>query len=45
MSVLAVSEERPTCRFWYETEDELLRFSPGQLAEIRKSSLSSLLCR
>ena len=31
-------------RFWYETEDPLLRFSPSQLAEIRRVTLSSLLC-
>jgi len=32
-------------RFWYETGEPQLRFSPGQLGEIRGSSLSGLLCR
>ena len=32
-------------RFWYETGDERLRFTEDQLAEIRGSSLSGLLCR
>ena len=31
-------------RFWYETEDEDIRFSVDQLAEIRSVSLSGLLC-
>jgi len=32
-------------RFWYENGDELTRFSPGQLQEIRGATLSALLCR
>eukprot|EP00095_Tigriopus_kingsejongensis_P000525 snap_masked-scaffold356_size197960-processed-gene-0.10 protein:Tk00525 transcript:snap_masked-scaffold356_size197960-processed-gene-0.10-mRNA-1 annotation:"Peroxidasin" len=32
-------------RFWYETPDENLRFAPEQLQEIRKVTLSSLICR
>lgn len=31
-------------RYWFETEDETLKFSPGQLEEIRKSSLSKIVC-
>ena len=33
------------CRFWYETGDVNLKFSEAQLAQIRGSSLSALLCR
>ena len=32
-------------RFWYETGDPTLRFSPQQLEEIRKVRLSSVMCR
>ena len=32
-------------RFWYETGDDMLRFTEEQLTEIRRSSLSGLLCR
>ncbi|CAG2162961.1 unnamed protein product [Oppiella nova] len=31
-------------RFWYETSDPFLRFSEPQLAEIRKITLSKVLC-
>ncbi|XP_050420959.1 heme peroxidase 2 [Adelges cooleyi] len=31
-------------RFWYETDDPLLRFSEAQLTEIRKATLSKILC-
>ena len=32
-------------RFWYENGDQLTRFSPSQLQEIRGTTLSALLCR
>jgi len=32
-------------RFWYETGDEGIRFTKEQLAEIRKITLSALVCR
>ena len=32
-------------RFWYETDDEGIKFSEKQLAEIRNLSLSALVCR
>jgi len=32
-------------RFWYESGDPTVRFTPAQLQEVRVSSLSSLLCR
>ena len=32
-------------RFWYETSDPALRFTEGQLKQIRKVSLSGLLCQ
>ena len=35
----------PRPRFWYETSDPLLQFSPPQLTEIRQDSLAALLCR
>ncbi|GIX95965.1 peroxidasin [Caerostris extrusa] len=31
-------------KFWYETSNPLLRFTEGQLTEIRKSTLSKILC-
>ena len=31
-------------RFWYETADPLLRFTPDQLATIRNMSFSRILC-
>lgn len=31
-------------RFWHETDDPWVRFSPAQLAEIRKSLLSKVIC-
>ncbi|KAK7573454.1 hypothetical protein V9T40_010645 [Parthenolecanium corni] len=31
-------------RFWYETSDPLLKFSPEQLIEIRKATLSRIIC-
>lgn len=31
-------------RFWYETNDKQLRFTPQQLAEIRKVTLSKTIC-
>ncbi|CAB3370662.1 Hypothetical predicted protein [Cloeon dipterum] len=31
-------------RFWYETGSQVERFSPAQLAELRKASLSKVLC-
>ncbi|XP_046631114.1 peroxidase-like [Daphnia pulicaria] len=31
-------------RFWYETSDPTIRFTPDQLSEIRKSSLARVLC-
>ncbi|KAI6191954.1 hypothetical protein M3Y97_00283900 [Aphelenchoides bicaudatus] len=31
-------------RFWYETGDPYLRFTPPQLAEIRKATFAKLLC-
>ena len=31
-------------RFWYETNDPILKFTPRQLAEIRKATLSKVLC-
>ena len=38
------SNLRKCDRFWYETDDPLLRFSPAQLAEIRRVSMASVLC-
>ena len=32
-------------RFWNETKDFPANFTPGQLSEIRKMSLSKFLCR
>ena len=32
-------------RFWYESGDPLVRFSPGQLEEVRAQGLAALLCR
>ncbi|XP_014285769.2 heme peroxidase 2 [Halyomorpha halys] len=31
-------------RFWYESDDPIVRFTEAQLAEIRKSTLSKLIC-
>lgn len=31
-------------RFWYETDDSLVRFTETQLMEIRKVTLSKLIC-
>lgn len=31
-------------RFWYETDDPVIRFTPEQLAEIRKASFAGLVC-
>uniref|UniRef100_A0ABD2XNQ1 Peroxidase n=1 Tax=Trichogramma kaykai TaxID=54128 RepID=A0ABD2XNQ1_9HYME len=31
-------------RFWYETDDPNIRFTEGQLSEIRKTTLSKVLC-
>ncbi|XP_034244219.1 uncharacterized protein LOC117646942 [Thrips palmi] len=31
-------------RFWYETSDPLLRFTEGQLTEIRQTSLARVVC-
>lgn len=31
-------------RFWYETNNEFVRFSLEQLAEIRKTRLSKVIC-
>ncbi|XP_065339548.1 heme peroxidase 2-like [Cloeon dipterum] len=31
-------------RFWYETGSQVERFSPAQLAELRKTSLSKIIC-
>ncbi|XP_046564387.1 peroxidasin-like [Haliotis rubra] len=31
-------------RFWYETDDAVVGFTPEQLAEIRKTSLSRVVC-
>lgn len=31
-------------RFWYETDDPTLRFTEPQLAEIRKTTLSKVMC-
>lgn len=31
-------------RYWYETNDKELRFTPQQLAEIRKISLAKVVC-
>ncbi|XP_043224189.1 uncharacterized protein LOC122382646 isoform X1 [Amphibalanus amphitrite] len=31
-------------RFWYENDDPLVRFTEAQLAEIRKSTLSKMVC-
>lgn len=31
-------------RFWYENDDPIVKFSEAQLAEIRKTSLSKVIC-
>jgi len=42
---LQFSHLRKCDRFWYETEDPNLRFTPAQLQTIRSSSIAGLLCR
>ncbi|XP_058790188.1 uncharacterized protein LOC131663675 [Phymastichus coffea] len=37
-------QARKCDRFWYETDDPNIRFSEQQLAEIRKTTLSKVLC-
>lgn len=32
-------------RFWHETDDPYIRFSPAQLAEIRKMTLAKVFCK
>lgn len=32
-------------RFWHETNDPFIRFTESQLTEIRKTSLSKLICQ
>ena len=31
-------------RYWFETNDPVIRFTPNQLAEIRKASFSRIIC-
>lgn len=31
-------------RFWFETDDPIIKFTPDQLNEIRKTTLASLVC-
>ncbi|XP_043527129.1 uncharacterized protein LOC122537740 [Frieseomelitta varia] len=37
-------QSRKCDRFWYETDDPNIRFTEHQLAEIRKSTLSKVMC-
>lgn len=37
-------QSRKCDRFWYETDDPNIRFTDHQLAEIRKTTLSKLIC-
>ncbi|KAJ8678537.1 hypothetical protein QAD02_014324, partial [Eretmocerus hayati] len=37
-------QTRKCDRFWYETDDPTIRFSEPQLAELRKTTLSKVLC-
>lgn len=37
-------QARKCDRFWYETDDPNIRFTEHQLAEIRKSTLSKVMC-
>lgn len=37
-------QSRKCDRFWYETDDPNLRFTEAQLNEIRKTTLSKIVC-
>lgn len=37
-------QARKCDRFWYETDDPAIRFTEQQLAEVRKSTLSKVIC-
>ena len=41
---IQVAAFRTADRYWFETSNPTVRFTPNQLAEIRKSSFSRIVC-